>query len=32
VSYRLIEHWYDAGARVPLRSTPGVTLWAPTPR
>jgi NAD+ diphosphatase len=32
VSYRLIEHWYDAGASVPLRRTPGVTLWAPTPR
>ncbi|HET7202225.1 MAG TPA: NAD(+) diphosphatase [Steroidobacteraceae bacterium] len=32
VSYRLIEHWYDAGASVPLRQTPGVKLWVPTPR
>jgi NAD+ diphosphatase len=27
VSYRLIEDWYDAGATVPLRATPGVRLW-----
>jgi NAD+ diphosphatase len=27
VSFRLIEDWYDAGASLPLRSTPGVTLW-----
>ena len=30
VSYRLIEDWYDAGAAVPLRRTPGVKLWGPT--
>jgi NAD+ diphosphatase len=27
VSYRLIEHWYDSGASVPLALTPGLTLW-----
>jgi NAD+ diphosphatase len=27
VSYRLIEHWYDAGARVPLSQTPGLATW-----
>jgi NAD+ diphosphatase len=27
VSYRLIEDWYDAGASLPLRETPGVRLW-----
>ena len=27
VSYRLIEDWYDTGAAVPLRETPGVRLW-----
>jgi NADH pyrophosphatase NudC (nudix superfamily) len=27
VSFRLIEDWYDAGSRIPLRSTPGVKLW-----
>ena len=30
VSYRLIEDWYDAGADVPLRRTPGVKVWGPT--
>jgi NAD+ diphosphatase len=29
VSYRLIEHWYDSGASVPLARTPGLTLWGP---
>jgi NAD+ diphosphatase len=27
VSLRLIEDWYDAGAAVPLRESPGVRLW-----
>jgi NAD+ diphosphatase len=27
VSFRLIEHWYDAGAALPLAQTPGVTTW-----
>jgi NAD+ diphosphatase len=27
VSFRLIEDWYDSGAAVPLRETPGVKLW-----
>jgi NAD+ diphosphatase len=27
VSYRLIEHWYDSGASVPLARTPGLTPW-----
>jgi NAD+ diphosphatase len=27
VSFRLIEHWYDAGATLPLAQTPGLTLW-----
>jgi len=27
VSLRLIEDWYDAGAAVPLRESPGVQLW-----
>lgn len=27
VSFRLIEHWYDSGANVPLRESPGVKLW-----
>ncbi len=27
VSYRLIEDWYDGGAALPLRETPGVQLW-----
>jgi len=27
VSFRLIEDWYDAGADLPLRRTPGVKLW-----
>ncbi len=27
VSYRLIEHWYDAGATLPLAQTPGVATW-----
>jgi NAD+ diphosphatase len=27
VSFRLIEHWYDAGSALPLRQTPGVKLW-----
>lgn len=27
ISFRLIEDWYDAGASVPLRRTPGVKLW-----
>ena len=27
VSYRLIEHWYDSGASVPLRATPGLKTW-----
>ncbi len=27
VSMRLIEDWYDAGAVVPLRESPGVKLW-----
>jgi NAD+ diphosphatase len=27
VSFRLIEHWYDAGSQVPLRDTPGLKLW-----
>jgi NAD+ diphosphatase len=32
VSFRLIEHWYDAGSSVPLRRTPGVKLWGPPRR
>ena len=28
VSFRLIEDWYDAASPVPLRATPGVTLWS----
>jgi NAD+ diphosphatase len=27
VSYRLIEHWYDSGADLPLARTPGVKGW-----
>ena len=27
VSFRLIEDWYDSGASLPLRRTPGVKLW-----
>ncbi|HEX9207057.1 MAG TPA: NAD(+) diphosphatase [Steroidobacteraceae bacterium] len=27
VSFRLIEHWYDAGSGVPLRDSPGLRLW-----
>jgi NAD+ diphosphatase len=27
VSFRLIEDWYDAGADLPLRQTPGVQFW-----
>ena len=27
VSFRLIEDWYDSGASLALRSTPGVKLW-----
>jgi len=27
VSWRLIEDWYDAGAALPLRQTPGVRRW-----
>lgn len=27
ISFRLIEEWYDAGARTPLREEPGVRLW-----
>lgn len=27
VSFRLIEDWYDAGADLPLRETPGVKFW-----
>lgn len=27
VSFRLIESWYDSGAALPLRDTPGVKLW-----
>ena len=30
VSFRLIEDWYDSGAAVPLRRTPGVKVWGPT--
>jgi NAD+ diphosphatase len=29
VSFRLIEDWYDAGAALPLRQTPGVQFWGP---
>jgi NAD+ diphosphatase len=28
VSLRLIEDWYDSGAPLPLRQTPGVKLWS----
>lgn len=28
VSFRLIEDWYDSGAELPLRRTPGVKLWS----
>jgi NAD+ diphosphatase len=28
VSFRLIEDWYDAGASLPLRRSPGVKLWS----
>jgi NAD+ diphosphatase len=27
VSFRLIEDWYDSGSALPLRQTPGLTLW-----
>jgi NAD+ diphosphatase len=27
VSFRLIEHWYDAGSPIPLAQTAGVTHW-----
>ncbi len=27
ISYRLIEHWYDAESSVPLARTPGVAQW-----
>ncbi len=27
ISFRLIEDWYNEGARVPLREEPGVKLW-----
>jgi NAD+ diphosphatase len=27
VSFRLIEHWYDAGTTLPLAQTPGLALW-----
>jgi NAD+ diphosphatase len=27
VSFRLIEHWYDQGAELPLAATPAVRLW-----
>ncbi len=27
ISFRLIEDWYDAGARRPLRQEPGARLW-----
>lgn len=27
ISFRLIEEWYDAGARRPLRSEPGLRRW-----
>lgn len=27
ISFRLIEDWYDSGARTPLRSEPGVRMW-----
>ena len=27
ISFRLIEDWYDGGARVPLRSEPHVRMW-----
>jgi NAD+ diphosphatase len=29
VSFRLIEHWYDSGADLPLAQTPGLTPWGP---
>jgi NAD+ diphosphatase len=29
VSFRLIEDWYDAGAAVRLRDTPGAKFWGP---
>jgi NAD+ diphosphatase len=32
VSFRLIEHWYDQGAEVPLSATPGLRLWGARPR
>ena len=27
ISFRLIEDWYDAGAKTPLRAEPGVRMW-----
>ncbi len=27
ISFRLIEDWYDAGARIPLRQEPNVRMW-----
>jgi NAD+ diphosphatase len=27
VSFRLIEHWFDAGSELPLAQTPGVMHW-----
>jgi NAD+ diphosphatase len=27
ISYRLIEHWFDAGADRPLREVQGPTTW-----
>jgi NAD+ diphosphatase len=32
ISYRLIESWFDAGARVPLAQCPGVGAWTQPPR
>jgi NAD+ diphosphatase len=32
ISFRLIEDWYDAGAKRPLREEPGARLWTPPPR
>ena len=32
VSFRLIEDWYDEGAAIRLRETPGLRLWTARPR
>ena len=30
ISFRLIEHWFDAGSDRPLRDIHGATAWPPS--